>query len=148
MWRRLLQFGLLGLGLSAILIGCGLSIFGPEKVANFFNHNFRLVGAGGEITDLATVNIESELRFFGMMFAFYGASLIWILRDYLNRFHLIPYLLLVFFLSGLGRLIGFVRVGEPHLLFQILMYIELGLPVLLMVFWLFDKRLATNKRRF
>jgi len=70
------------------------------------------------------------------MFAFYGASLIWILRDYLNRFHLIPYLLLVFFLSGLGRLIGFVRVGEPHLLFQILMYIELGLPVLLMVFWL------------
>jgi len=140
MSRGLLKFGLWGLGISAILIGCGLSLFGPDNVAGFFNQAFGLIKIDGPMTDLATPNIESELRFFGMMFAFYGSCILWVLRDYAGRFHMIPVLLSVFFLAGLGRLIGFVHEGVPHLLFQSLMYIELGLPLLLILFWVLDRR--------
>lgn len=140
MLRILLKFGLWGLGISAILIGGGLSLFGSDTVASFFNHTFRLIKTDGPITDLATANVESELRFFGMMFVFYGASIIWVLRDYRARFKVVPILLSVFFLAGLGRLIGLIYEGVPHLLFGILMYIELGLPCLLMLLWLLDRR--------
>ena len=140
MWQAQLKFGLYGLGLSAILIGSGLSIFGPEWVANFFNQTFGLIKLDGAITDLATVNIESELRFFGVMFAFYGAVLLWAARDYLGQFSMIPVLLLVFFLSGLARLLGYVTEGPPHLLFKVLMAIEIGLPIILWVCWLMERR--------
>ena len=139
MWQGLLKFGLGGLGISAVLIGCGLSLFGPEAVASFFNTAFGLEKLDGPITDLSTVNIDSELRFFGIMFAFYGGLLLWTLKDYAARSKTIPVLLLVFFLAGLARLIGYWSEGRPHLLFNVLMYMELGLPVLLGLFWFMDK---------
>lgn len=145
MSRILLKFGLWGLGLSAIFIGASLSLFGPDAVARIFNRTFHLIYIDGPITDLATRNIESELRFFGMMFLFYGVSLLWLLRDYRRRFHMIPPFLAVFFLAGLGRLIGFIAAGPPHLLFKSLMYIELGLPLILFLFWGLDrKRIARD----
>jgi len=141
MWQWLLKLSLFGLGVSGVLIGLGLSLFGPEMVANFFNITFGLVKIDGPITDLATVNIESELRFFGIMFAFYGSVILWTLHDYSARFRLIPILLLVFFLSGFARLIGYQTEGAPHLLFKSLMIIELSLPLLLGLFWMLDRRL-------
>lgn len=140
MWQAILKFGLYGLGLSAILIGSGLSLLGPEWVANFFNQTFGLIKLDGPISDLSTANIESELRFFGIMFAFYGAVLLWAVRDYLGRFGMIPVLLLVFFLSGLARLLGYFTVGPPHLLFKVLMVIEICLPIILWSCWLMERK--------
>jgi len=131
MLQGLLKFGLLGLGLSGVLIGLSLSLFGSASVANFFVSALFLKETHGPITDLATPNIESELRFFGMMFAFYGGVVLWVLRDFAARHNWVPVLLGVFFLSGLARLWGYNAVGAPHRLFTILMAIELGLPVIL-----------------
>jgi len=140
MWRGLVKFGLWGLGASAVLIGSGLSLFGPEAVANFFNHTFGLINIDGPITDLASLNIESELRFFGMMFVFYGAVILWTLRDYETRYRMVPVLLGVFFLAGIARLIGFAVEGPPQLLFKVLMIIELGLPIILGLCWWADRK--------
>ena len=131
MLKGLLKFGLFGLGLSGVLIGLSLSLFGSSAVANFFVYMLLLKEAHGPITDLATPNIESELRFFGMMFAFYSGVILWVLRDLSSRHNWIPVLLGVFFLSGLARLWGHSSFGAPHMLFIILMVIELGLPVIL-----------------
>jgi len=131
----LLKIGLWGLGLAAIFIGGALAFFGPHAVANFFASGIRLFHDVDIISDLATPNIESELRFFGMMFVFYGAALIQTVRQldiYASR---VPILLAVFFLAGLARLKSYIMIGPPHELFTGLMTIELGLPIVLFVLW-------------
>jgi len=65
----LLKIGLWGLGLSALLIGAALAFFGSHMVANFFASVIRVFHDVDVITDLATPNVESEFRFFGVMFA-------------------------------------------------------------------------------
>lgn len=130
-----LKIGLWGLGLSAILIGAGLAFFGSHDVANFFASGIRLFHDVGRVTDLATPNIESELRFFGMMFVFYGGVMVHTVKRldlYASR---VPILLGVFFLAGLARLKSYFEIGPPNALFIGLMAIELGLPVLLFIFW-------------
>lgn len=136
----LLKFGLWGLGLSAILIGGALAFFGSHDVANFFANGIRLFHDVYVITDLASPNIESELRFFGMMFVFYGVALIQTVRDLDKYASRVPFLLAVFFLSGLARAKGYIDVGPPHALFTGLMGIELGLPVLLIILWKFRQK--------
>ena len=141
MFEGILKFGLFGLGLSGVLIGLSLSIFGSDAVANFFVSMLLLKETHGPITDLGTANIESELRFFGMMFAFYGGMILWVLRNFIARTGFIPVLLGVFFLSGLARLWGYAQVGPPHMLFIILMTVELGLPLILgLCYWLIKRR--------
>jgi len=131
----LLKFGLWGLGLSAIFIGGALAFFGGDAVANFFAGLIGQFYNVGGIADLATPNAESEFRFFGMMFVFYGGVLIQTVRNLDLYAARVPILLAVFFLAGLARLKSYVEIGEPHPLFTGLMVIELGLPILLLIFW-------------
>ena len=136
----LLKLGLWGLGLSAIFIGSALAFFGSHDVANFFASGIRFFHDVDIIADLATPNVESELRFFGLMFVFYGGVLIHTVKRldlYASR---VPVLLGVFFLSGLARLKSYFEIGPPHNLFIGLMAIELGLPVLLFIFWKFRQK--------
>jgi len=142
MFRGLLKFGLFGFGLSSILIGLSLSVFGSDAVANFFVKTLFLTENHGPITDLATPNIESELRFFGILFAFFGGVFLWVLREFQNRMKFVPILLGIFFVTGLARLAGYVQVGPPHMLFIILMGVELGLPVILGFLYLGQRRQA------
>lgn len=59
------------------------------------------------MTDLSSVNVDSEMRFYGIMFLFYGGCIIWMLRDYSARYRFVPFLMAVFFLAGIDRMIGF-----------------------------------------
>lgn len=140
MAETLLKIGLWGLGLSAILIGSALAFFGPHDVASFFASGIRLFHDVGPVTDLATPNVESELRFFGLMFVSYGGVIIHTVKRldlYASR---VPALLSIFFLAGLARLKSYFEIGSPHSLFIGLMAIELGLPVLLFIFWKLRQR--------
>ena len=137
----LLKIGLWGLGLSAMLIGVALAFFGPYDVANFFASGIRFLHDVDRVTDLATPNIESELRFFGMMFVFYGAVIIQTVKQLDKYAPRVPFLLGVFFLAGLARLKSYFEIGPPHSLFIGLMVIELGLPVLLFIFWKLRRKL-------
>ena len=135
MANMLFKIGLWGLGLSAILIGGALAFFGSHAVANFFASAIRVFHDVDVITDLATPNIESEFRFFGVMFAFYGGVLIQTVKRldlYASR---VPILLGVFFIAGLARLKSYIETASPHELFTGLMAIEIGLPILLLIFW-------------
>lgn len=142
MAKTLLLFGLYGLGLSGVLIGGAMALFGPHAVGTFFNVALGLSQSAGPVTDLASVNVESEMRFYALMFVFYGGVLIHTARHVEIHFKRVPLLLSVFFLAGVARLLGYVSVGKPHMLFITLMVIELGLPVLLLgLWWLQSRRL-------
>ena len=138
----LLKFGLWGLGLSAVFIGGALVFFGGHAVANFFAGLMRYFYDVGGINDLATPNAESEFRFFGMMFVFYGGVLIQTVRRLEVYSARVPILLAVFFMAGLARLKSRFDVGQPHDLFTGLMIIEIGLPVLLFILWKLRKAKA------
>lgn len=140
MAETLLKIGLWGLGLSAIVIGAALAFFGPHDVANFFASGIRFFHDVGPIADLATPNVESELRFFGMMFVFYGGVMVHTVKRLDLDASRVPVLLGVFFLAGLARLKSYFEIGSPHALFIGLMVIELGLPILLFIFWKLRKK--------
>ena len=131
----LLKIGLWGLGLSAMVIGTALAFFGPHDVANFFASGIRFFHDVDRVTDLSTPNIESELRFFGLMFVFYGGVMVHTVKRLDLHTSRVPVLLGVFFLAGLARLKSYFEIGPPHSLFIGLMAIELGLPMLLFIFW-------------
>ena len=143
MTKTLLIIGLYGLGLSGVLIGSAMAIFGPYAVGTFFNVVLGLSKTHGPVTDLASVNVESEMRFYALMFVFYGSVLIHTAKDINIHYKRVPLLVSVFLLAGVARFIGYINVGTPHMLFVILMIIELGLPLLLLLLWALNSRQKT-----
>ena len=139
-----LKLGLYFLGMAAICIGGSMALFGPHAVGTFFNTILNFVYDAGPLQDLDPVNVDSEMRFYAVMFVFYGGVLIQTVRD-LDRYAArVPLLLGVFALAGTARLIGFLTTGQPHALFILLMSIEFALPAVLYVCWLGRKRNLTS----
>lgn len=85
--------------------------------------------------------MDSEDRFYAMLFLGFGAAMIWCSRDLQKRSGTFRYLLLVFFLGGIARLVSVAAVGLPAPLFVMLGGTELLLPPLL---WF--THLATRER--
>ena len=139
MMNHLLKLGLYGLGLSAILIGGSIALFGSHSVVTFFENALSIFYVSSPTTDLASPNVDSELRFYSVMFVFYGGVLVQTARNLELYSARVPLLLAVFFLAGVARLLGCVFVGVPQMLFLILMVIELTLPVILFICWLLRK---------
>ena len=79
--------------------------------------------------------MDSEDRFYATLFLGFGAALIWASNDLIARRNVFRFLLLIFFLGGIARIISAVMVGLPNGLFQFLGAVELILPIALYV-WL------------
>lgn len=108
-------------GLSILLIGALHLILGPGADA--------LLGARlpAEIDPVR----DSQNRFYGLIFACYGA-LAWLFGSDLRRYARVLDLLLLFlFLGGLARLLSIALVGWPTLPILLLLASELLLPPLL-----------------
>lgn len=89
----------------------------------------------GSVPGNATM--DSEDRFYATLFLGYGAALLWCARDLQHRVRPLGWLLLLFALGGLSRLVSVVMVGPPNLLFQMLAAVELLLPPIV---WFWTKR--------
>ena len=137
---KILKLGLYGLGVTAVLFGGAMAFFGSHAVFTLFNNLLGLFYSDGAITDLASPNVDSELRFCGIMFAFYGAILLQTAHGIERYFARIPLLLAVFALAGFSRLIGYIIIGKPNMLFIVLMVMELLLPAILIFCWHQQKR--------
>lgn len=120
--RKPLALLILIFGIVCILIASLHIIIGPSSIP-------------GSIPVNATM--DSEDRFYAMLFLGFGAALIWCSRDLMGREGVFGALLLTFFLGGLARIISVISVGWPSPLFVFLGGLELLLPPL---FWFWHTR--------
>jgi len=121
---------LAALGLSAVAIGLMIFIGGPAFTARIFGSVIETIfGVSGYSGGLEHINVDSEMRFFSALWLAYGVYLLWLVGRIYEYTTEVFLALGVFFLGGLGRFISFVAVGTPDLLFNALMYIELGGPI-------------------
>ena len=95
-----------------------------------------LVGVGHLAGGAATVpgeagtdaTVDSRERFYGAVFAGYGAAWWWAARQRPIPAPLIRWLAAIMFLGGLGRLLSRATRGRPHGFQDVLTFVELTLP--------------------
>ena len=78
-----------------------------------------------------TVNatMESDLRFYCVLFAAYGIRFIWAAGDLTGRARVIDLLGLLFFLGGLARLLAWAVAGPPNWFYIVMIPVELIIPL-------------------
>jgi hypothetical protein len=111
--RKALQIVLAVGGAVAVLVGLLHVVLGPVVIP-------------GSIPVNAT--LDSEDRFFGAMFAAYGAALVWCVKDIEGKHKIVFYLVLAIFAGGVARLISVAQAGLPHPFFLVMTAIELLVP--------------------
>lgn len=109
-------------GVVCASIGLTHIIYGPSSIP-------------GSVPVNATM--DSEDRFYATLFVGYGLTLIWCAMDLAARRVAFLWLMIVFFASGLSRIVSILQVGFPHPLFTFLTGVELLLPIAL---WLWLRR--------
>jgi hypothetical protein len=130
----MLKFAFSLLGLAALLIGGMIFVVGPDVTGQAFATILRFAAPGTpRVTGLSGADIDSEMRFYAVLWMAYGAAALWIAQSLPARVVLLRLMLGIFWLGGLGRLISYLAVGAPHPLFSVLMWIELVLPPALLV---------------
>ena len=116
MMRATLKAILIAGGAAAILISIIHIVFGPSAIP-------------GSVRVNATM--DSEDRFYAAIFLGFGIALLWCARAIERRVAFIRFLVSIFFLGGLARIISVLRVGPPNLFFQAMTALELLLPVVI-----------------
>ena len=140
----LLKLGLYFIGIAGVIIGTMFITIGVDPTAAIFQTILSIVYATPALAGLENVNAESELRFYSVFWIAYGAILIQTAHDLKAHISRVPLLLGLFFAGGLGRLTAYFTVGVPHILFVVLMIIELTLPVILVICWAGSKKTFTS----
>jgi len=136
MKTQIVRLSLFLLGLSAVGIGLSIIGLGPDKTVQFFARLIDMFGgANTPIPGFNSVNVDNEFRFYAIFWVTYGGFLIQTSRNLTKFGKRMPLLLGLFFLGGLGRILSYLSMGPPHMLFNILMIIELTLPVMIYFLW-------------
>jgi hypothetical protein len=125
------------LGISAIVIALSIFVLGAQATADMAE---RLFGAlfrwSAPLTGPWPPTMDSELRFYAVLWGAYGFVLLAVASDLTRRAHLVPWLAAVFFVGGLGRGVSYLSLGPPHPFFVLLMAIELLPPSAVLGLWL------------
>ncbi|MBA4338156.1 MAG: hypothetical protein C0421_04860 [Hyphomonas sp.] len=121
------------LGFAALMIGGLIFVIGPVMTGELFAALLRLVVQDTPpLTGLDGPNVDSELRFYAVLWMAYGGTALWVARAITERMRLLRLMLLIFWFGGVGRLVSYFAVGAPHPLFILLMWIEIALPLVLL----------------
>lgn len=117
------------LGLSAIGIGAMIFLLGPALTADAFAGALHAIAqTPARVDGLDGANIDSELRFYAVLWLAYGFLALWVAQALEARLVWLRIMLLVFFAGGVGRALSHFALGAPHPLFSVLMWVELLLP--------------------
>ncbi len=113
--RRVLQIWLLVFGLACVGIALAHLFFGTASI----------IGAGP-----VNATIDSDMRFYAVVFGAYGMAVAWCARDVEQKGPAINSLGAVFFAGGLARLLAWVVSGEPNWFYVLMTPVELLIPIL------------------
>jgi hypothetical protein len=127
---KLLRVLALTMGYACLMIGLGHVLLG----------NAAIPGAGS-----AGPTVDNLGRFFGAIFAGYGLAWLWAARQKPIPATAVRWLVAVFLLGALGRILSLAVHGWPHWFQVVLAVVELALSPLL--FWLADAEEKTLQAR-
>ena len=131
------------LGVAAILICLSIVILGTQSTAWSAERAYSaLTHWPGPLSEPWPATMDSELRFYAPFWGAYGFVLLRLAYEPSERIGWVPWLAALFFAGGLGRAISYLSVGPPHPFFVLLMAIELALPPVLVLLWLWVRRLS------
>lgn len=120
------------LGLAALVIGGMIFAIGPDATGKIFAAVLRVALPGTpQLAGLVGADVDSEMRFYAVLWMAFGGVALWVARDLPKRMNLLRLMLGIFWLGGLGRVVSYFAVGAPHPLFLVLMWIEIALPLVL-----------------
>lgn len=123
------------LGAGAVSISLSMLALGPESTIAPGLALFGDLRPGEVLEALRSSNVDSELRFYAALWLAFGVLAIRAARDPAVSGSPTPWLALVLFLGGMGRLWSLLAVGAPHPFFMILMGVELTLPPVIGLLW-------------
>lgn len=112
--RTLMRWWLIAFGLVCVGIGLAHLFFGVSTI----------IGGG-------TVNptVDSDMRFYALLFAAYGAGYLWAAADLEHRAQIVNGLGILFFLGGLARLLAWWQSGAPHWFYIVMCVVEFLIPM-------------------
>jgi hypothetical protein len=80
-----------------------------------------------------SATMDSEDRFYAMMFLAYGAVVLSCVRDVEQKSKVVRLAALTLFVGGIARLVSMAAVGLPHPFFLAMTALELSVPAVLVV---------------
>jgi Domain of unknown function (DUF4345) len=105
-----------------------LTVFGLVclgiALAHLFFGSASIIGGGP-----VNATIDSDMRFYAVLFAAFGAGFVWVARDLERRSSVANVLGLLFFLGGLARLLAWMQTGTPNWFYVAMIPVELVIPV-------------------
>jgi hypothetical protein len=105
-----------------------LSLFGTVCVLIALAHLFfgspSIIG-GGQVN----ATIDSDMRFYAVLFAGFGVGLVWAAQDLDRRTPTVNVLGVLFFVGGLARLLAWLQTGAPNWFYIVMVPVELIIPV-------------------
>jgi hypothetical protein len=114
--KKVLQVFLGLFGITAIFIASLHLVFGPRAIPGSVPVN---------------PTMDSEDRFYAMLFAAYGVALLWCIKDIERKSMVVYFLAVTFFVGGLARLVSMLAVGLPNPFFIAMTMLELLIPFLM-----------------
>lgn len=126
MARRTLSYILYVGGVATLLIAA----------AHLFLGSAAIPGASA-----VNATVDSEDRFYAMIFGGYGLALFYAARDVKGRASLTRFLAGLFFAGAIGRTASWVMVGPPNSFFKAMLALEFVLPSII---WMLQSSVAKN----
>jgi hypothetical protein len=116
--KKTLQYFLGLFGAIAIIIALLHIVIGPSSIPGSVPVN---------------PTMDSEDRFYAVLFAAYGVALLWCIRGIEKKSRTVHFLSATFFAGGVARLISIAAVGPPNEFFLAMTVLELLIPVYMSV---------------
>ncbi|AHH16362.1 putative membrane protein [Nocardia nova SH22a] len=112
--RRVLQIWLLVFGVVCVGIAVAHLFFGTASIIG-----------GGPVN----ATIDSDMRFYAVLFGAYGLAVMWCARDVERKATAINLLGVIFFVGGLARLLAWAATGQPNWFYVLMTPVELVIPI-------------------
>lgn len=112
--KRAAEIWLIAFGLVCAGIGLAHLVFGTATIIG-----------GGPVN----ATIDSDMRFYALLFTAYGLTFVWCAADITQRRHVVNVLGAVFFGGGLARLLAWAITGEPNWFYVGMIPVELVIPL-------------------
>lgn len=111
---RLAQLWLVTFGVVCAGIGLVHLLFGSATIIG-----------GGRVN----ATIDSDLRFYALLFTAFGVAFVWCAADLRARSTVVDVLGVVFFVGGLARLLSWAILGQPNWFYVLMAPVELVIPI-------------------